>query len=91
MSEKLKNCPHCGAEMAKWASPDEMMWGEEVQLVCFNDECPYYVRGWEWMRDKYQQKASYRFRYNPRNGEQGPLPVWSPIAFRDWIVEEEEP
>jgi len=76
--------------MTKWVAPEEMSWGEDVQLVCFNDECSYYERGWEWMRDKYQQKASYRFRYNPNNEEQGPLPVWSPIAFRDCIVEEEE-
>ena len=42
------------------------------------------------MKDLYQQKASYRYRYNPENGEEGPLPVWSEDAHRDNIVNEEE-
>jgi hypothetical protein len=42
------------------------------------------------MKDNFQQKASYRYRYNPQNDEDGPLPVWSPTALRDGIVEEEE-
>jgi hypothetical protein len=42
------------------------------------------------MKDNFQQKASYRYRYNPQNDEEGPLPVWSPDALRDGIVEEEE-
>jgi hypothetical protein len=42
------------------------------------------------MKERYQQKASYRYRFNPQNGEEGPLPVWSPEAHRDKIVEEED-
>ena len=78
------------AKLKKWQGSPESSWGPESQLVCFNDECPYYKRGWKHMKDNYQQKASYRYRYNPENDEDGPLPVWSPTALRDGIVEEEE-
>ena len=76
--------------MSRWSPPDDSSWGPGYQYVCFNDECPYYLSGWDWMRDKFQQKASYRHRHNPQNGESGPLPVWSPAALRDGIISDEE-
>lgn len=90
MTADEKKCPHCGGKLTKWQPPLEASWGPGFQLVCFNDECPYYLKGWEWMKKKYQQKASYRYRYNPANGEDGPLPVWSPDAHKDHIIDDEE-
>ncbi len=83
-------CPHCGEKMKQWMPSFDSSWGPQYQYVCFNDECPYYIKGWEWMLEKFQQKTSYRHRYNPENGETGPLPVWSPMALRGGILEEEE-
>jgi hypothetical protein len=82
-------CPHCGQALAKWENPDLNSWGGEYQYVCFNDECPYYTRGWAWMREKFNVNASYRYRFNPETGERGPLPVWSKNALRTSILTNE--
>ena len=82
-------CPHCQAPLVRWANPSLTNWSGEFQLVCFNDECPYYVRGWAWMLQQFNVKASYRHRLDPTNGETGPLPVWSPDALRSNILEGE--
>lgn len=79
-------CPHCQRPMLAWRSPPECMWTSDVQYVCFNDECPYYVRGWRWMEEKFQVHASYRHRVDPVSRTSGPLPVWSPTAHRDSII-----
>lgn len=83
-------CPHCGQPMLKWRVPDLTTWGSEFQYICFNDECPYYVRGWKWMQERFQVSGSYRHRMDPVTGEQGPIPVWSANALRDRIVQEDE-
>ncbi len=82
-------CPHCGQELKKWATPQMACWDTDFHYVCFNDECPYYKRGWNWMRTQFQQNASYRFRLDPTTGESGPLPVWSKMALKSGIIEEE--
>ena len=90
-NEKDKSiCPHCGQKMLKWQPPAEAGWGVNPQYVCFNDECSYYVKGWEWMRSQYQQNVSYRHRFNPESDETGPIPVWSPLALRDRIIPDQE-
>lgn len=88
MSEAPDKCPHCGDKLKKWATPEMTNWESEYHLVCFNDECPYFIRGWQWMRQKYEANASYRFRYDPANKSTGPLPVWSKDALKNGIIEE---
>ncbi|MFH1740517.1 MAG: ogr/Delta-like zinc finger family protein [bacterium] len=83
-------CPHCGKKLNKWMSPQESSWGTEFQYVCFNDECPYFVRGWKWMKEHYNVQSSYRHRYNPSTGETGPLPVWSQDALKNQMIVETE-
>ena len=84
-------CSHCGGPMARWANPPQSTWTGDYQYVCFNDQCPYYVRGWEWMKQSFSVGASYRFRLDPETGETGALAVWSRNALRDSILSEENP
>ena len=89
-SESRTTCPHCGLTLARWENPQLGSWSGEFQYVCFNDKCPYFVRGWLWMNERFSVKASYRHRYDPESGETGPLPVWSKDALRSSIIAEEE-
>ncbi|MBI4677180.1 MAG: hypothetical protein HY748_06320 [Elusimicrobia bacterium] len=86
MDQKDPKCPHCAKVLLKWRTPEGAAWGP-IQFVCFNDDCPYFVKGWEWMRTKFNQKVSYRHRLDPETGSRGPLPVWSALALRSGIIE----
>jgi hypothetical protein len=87
---ELRCCPHCTERMLKWYTPPDATWGTPYQYVCFNDECTYYIRGWEWIKEHYNKEASYRHRFDPFNDESGPVPVWSPTALRARIMEDDE-
>jgi hypothetical protein len=84
-------CPYCDTPLVKWANPTLASWSGSFQYVCFSDECPYFVRGWAWMRDHFNVHASYRHRLDPMTGETGPLPVWSKDALRSSILGDEAP
>jgi hypothetical protein len=88
MSDEPKTCPHCGGSLKKWLVPDEATWDDEFFLVCFNNDCPYYKRGWEWMKEQYNQQASYRYALNPNNGSSLMIPVWDAEATRQMIVDD---
>jgi hypothetical protein len=81
-------CPHCQEWMLRWENPQLGSWSGEYQFVCFNDDCPYFVRGWNWMKSQFNVNASYRFRLEPATGENGPLPVWSREALRSGIIQD---
>lgn len=83
-------CPHCHTPLTRWQTPELTSWAGAEQYVCFNDDCPYYVRGWAWMEERFNVHASYRHRLDPATGETGPLPVWSAHALKDHIVDREK-
>jgi hypothetical protein len=83
-------CPHCGARLDPFALPDAL-YDHAYDFACFNDGCPYYVRGWAWMEQQFGVRTSYRYRIDARTGRDSPLAVWSPSAIRSSILTGEEP
>jgi len=82
-------CPHCGEALQAFAIPEEGGWDTSFHVACFNDECSYFVRGWERMEEIYGVKVSYRYRVDPTSGLASPLAVWSRDALRDRILDAE--
>jgi len=89
MENVPRTCPHCGASLKKWRVPEGSSWDDEFFFVCFNDECPYFERGWAWMKQHYNQAASYRYMINPTTGAASMIPVWSASATREMLVEDD--
>lgn len=92
--EKPK-CPHCGQEMFTWAVPpyhfaDGLGWGTNFLYVCFNDECSFFLEGWERMMNFYGQKVSYRCMCHPESMEMGAIPVYSKDGLKGGLFDEEE-
>jgi hypothetical protein len=75
--------------MVRWENPPQSSWSGEFQYVCFNDECPYFIRGWNWMKQSFNVDASYRYRVDPQTGEAGPLAVWSKDALKSGIRQQQ--
>jgi len=82
-------CPHCGQELEAFELPDVTGWGAPFHLACFNDQCSYYRGSWQWMEERYGVKAGYRYRLDPETATESPLPVWSPAAMKDRILDAE--
>lgn len=82
-------CPHCNERMKAMNMPMLANFDSPFIFVCFNNDCSYFLRGWEWMMSHYASKTSYRYKLDPFTGESGPLPVWSADALRNQIIEEE--
>ncbi len=86
-NSEVQVCSHCGENMKKWQPPANSTWKASYLWVCFNDECPYFVRGWDHMMKTQEVKASYRQSVNPETGGTAPLPCWSYDAHKDRILE----
>jgi SAM-dependent methyltransferase len=96
MKEKIKNikntleCPYCGDKMKKWAVPQGPFteWDNEFMFICFNDTCPYLIRGWEVMAGQGNRGISYRCMFYPEKEVVMPVPIFSLQALRESIVED---
>lgn len=53
--------------------------------VC--DACPYYVRGWDVMHKEGTCGVSYRLMYNPEKDRCMPIPVPTPSALKEGIID----
>ena len=83
-------CPYCGQKMKKWAVPQTPFttWENEYMYVCFNDACPYFVRGWDTMNKQGNRGFSYRCMFDPIREKCHPIPVPTVNALKEGIVEQ---
>ena len=86
MEDIRKTCKYCGKELKKVILPDDSNWDVDYFLVCMDDDCSYYIKGWEHMKKNYEVRHSYRYYVDPYTGNDGPLPVARPDDYKDLIV-----
>lgn len=94
MSMPKPHCPHCDQEMSLWEVPpvnfsDGLGWGAPYLFMCFNDDCPFYKRGWESMRENYAHNCSYRCMNYPGTEQFEAIPVFSPAGGTGQIIDDE--
>jgi SAM-dependent methyltransferase len=89
IAETLR-CPHCDQRLSKWRVPQTPFteWNNEFMYICFNDTCPYLIRGWDTMNRQGNMGLSYRLMYNPERDCCLPVPVPSLAALKAGIVSE---
>ena len=80
-------CPYCNQTMKKWKVPIHATWPHDFFYVCFNDRCPYFVRGWTHLWNAQHIRASFRCRLDPDTGKYVPLPVWSTDALKEDVID----
>lgn len=86
-------CPHCSREMDIWEIPpvavgDGLGWDSPYLFVCFNDECPLYLSGWDNLMENYAQHASYRCIKSPNSEHFEMMPVFSAMGGQGQVVDE---
>ncbi len=84
-----RSCPHCEGALVRFELPDGF--DHDYDYACFNDACPYFVRGRTWMAEQFGVSSSYRYRVDGQTGHASPIAVWSPTALRDRIHPEDGP
>lgn len=83
-------CPYCGQRLRKWAVPQTPFttWPNEYMYICFNDACPYLVKGREATLPFGTPMC--RLLYDPLQDCCQPIPVPHLGALRDGIMEEDQ-
>jgi hypothetical protein len=92
--QKKPVCPHCGKEMVIWECPpvsfsDGLGWGTPFLYVCFNDDCPLYLGGWDNVMDNYATMASYRCICDPMSDQMDSMVVYTRDGGKGYIIDEE--
>lgn len=94
MAMEKPRCPHCKEEMNLWEVPpmtfsDGLGWGSPYLFLCFNDECPLYVQGWQDLEENYSHRASMRCLNYPGTEQFECMPVFSPHGAKGQIIDDQ--
>lgn len=85
-----RRCPHCSTPLRKWQVPANpfVEWDAEFMYICFDDQCPYFMRGWNAMYRDGGRGLSHRFMYDAIHDRCLSIPVLTINALKDGIVDE---
>lgn len=94
LEQKRPVCPNCNKEMDLWEVPpitfsDGLGWDSPYLYVCFNDECPMYVSGWDNIMENYSHRASYRCIQSPFCKHFEAMPVFSSMGGQGQIINDQ--
>ncbi len=92
--EEVKICPHCNKKLTCCEAPqihvgDGLGWGSEVLFICLNDECSLFVKGFDYLEEKFGHRASYRYMELPGSKESNVMMVGNKNAFKGSIIDPE--
>jgi hypothetical protein len=92
--EEKHYCPHCSGDLSLCHAPsvhvgDGLGWGSEYLYVCLNDNCPLFVKGWDYIANQYGHVGSYRYMEIPNSKETYNMMVVGKEAFTGSIVDVE--
>jgi len=81
-------CPYCLEPLSKWEVPDDpcIDWPNDYLYLCFNDSCPFVVKGWRHMWNQGIMGTSYRYLFNPEKGTSMTVPIRGLADLRPGIV-----
>jgi hypothetical protein len=90
--EEKHYCPHCSGNLKLCHAPpvhvgDGLGWGSEFLFVCLNDECPLFIKGWDYIENQYGHVGSYRYMEIPNSKESYNMMVVGKDAFTGSIVD----
>ena len=77
-------CPYCQENMTRWEVPDTPFceWDVEFVYVCFNNQCSYFLEGFEVMAAQGNTGFSYRLVYDPDRNSFKPAALPNPLTVR---------
>jgi SAM-dependent methyltransferase len=84
------SCPYCSSGLKKWAVPQTPFtaWDADWLYVCFDDACPFLIRGFDTMVRQGNLGFSHRFMYQPHRDRCGSIPVQGLYALRSGIIDD---
>ncbi len=75
-------------EVPPIAMGDGLGWGTPFLYICFNEECPPYVKGWKDIEENFAHKASYRCMNYPCTDQFESIPVFRPDGAKGQIIDD---
>ncbi|OGQ80200.1 MAG: hypothetical protein A2289_13265 [Deltaproteobacteria bacterium RIFOXYA12_FULL_58_15] len=81
-------CPYCEEHLSKWELPPSPFneWPNDYMYICFNNDCPYLISGWQVMNTQGNPGFSYRLMYDPTQNRCMPVPLPSRRAEKKLVV-----